>query len=116
MRNATQLLDHGCTELRRAAIDIMEYALDRADPYGATKALVRLDRELLTVGDLTYDLSQRGEIYVLGAGKATLRIAQALEDVLGPRIQNGLISLKRGQAHSHITNGEPNAHQINTAP
>ena len=100
VRNSVELLDHGCTELRRAALDVVEYALDRADPYREAKGLVRLNHELLTVGDLTYDLSQRGEIYVLGAGKATLRIAQALEEILGPRIRHGLIALKRGQAHS----------------
>jgi len=100
IQNSAQLLNHGCIELRRIALDIVEHALAAADPYRAVKELVHLNGQRLSVGDLSYDLSQRGAIYVLGAGKATLRIAQALEDILGPRIQQGLIAIKRGQPHS----------------
>jgi len=89
------LLSHGPQELRRAAIDILEYALAAADPYHVVKELIHLDGEILSVGDLRYDLSQRGKIYVLGAGKATFRIAQALEEVLGPRIERGVIVVNR---------------------
>jgi len=99
VQNSAQLLDHSCSELRRTALDIVEHALAAADPYHAVHKLVHLDGEHLTVGDLWYDLSQRGAIYVLGAGKATLRIVEALEDILGPRINQGLIAIKRGQPH-----------------
>ena len=99
VRNSAQLLNHGCSELRRTALDIVEYALRAADPYHAVKQLVHLDGQQLTVGDLSYDLSQRGAIYVLGAGKATLRIVEALEDILGSCIKQGLIAIKRGQPH-----------------
>lgn len=91
IRNQAQLLDHGTRELRRAAIDILEHALAAADPYHAVKELIHLEDKVLSVGDLCYDLSQRGKIYVLGAGKATFRIGQALEEILGPRIKSGVI-------------------------
>lgn len=67
------------------------------DPYIATRNLVNLRGEILTVGSLHFDLSRRGNIYVLGAGKATFLIAKALEDILGERITEGIIIVKKGQ-------------------
>ena len=99
VQNASQLTNHGCVQLRRAALDIVEHALAAADPYHAVKELVHLDDNRLSVGTLAYDLSQRGDIYVLGAGKATLRIAEALDEILGPRIGHGVIAIKQGQTH-----------------
>lgn len=97
IRNRDELLSHGNTDLRRAALDIAEYALSRGDPYKATRELVSLENSILAVGHLTYDLSQRGRIYVLGAGKASLPIARALEDVLGDRIHDSMVAVKEGQ-------------------
>jgi len=100
IQNSNVLLGHGNTELRNVALDIVEYALSAVDPYFAVKQLVHLDGERLTVGSLLLDLSQAKNVYVLGAGKATLRIAEALEDILGDRIDDGLIAIKQGQPHN----------------
>ncbi len=91
IRNQAQLLNHSTCELRRAAIDILEHALAAADPYHVVRELIHLEDEVLSIGDLRYDLSQPGNIFVLGAGKATFRIGQALEEILGPRIERGVI-------------------------
>ena len=100
IQNSDVLLGHGNSELRNVALDIVEYALSVVDPYFAVKQLVHLKGERLTVGNLVLDLSQVKNIYVLGAGKATLRIAEAIEDILGNRIDGGLIAIKRGQPHN----------------
>jgi len=100
VQNSDVLLGHGNSELRNVALDIVEYALSAVDPYFAVKKLVHLDGKRLTVGNLVLDLSQVTNVYVLGAGKATLRIAEAIEDILGDRIDDGLIAIKRGQAHN----------------
>ncbi len=97
IKNRNELLSHGNHDLRQAALDIAEHALLRVDPYEATKALVTLDGDILTVGHLTFDLAHRGDVYVLGAGKASLPIALALEEILGDRIKDSLISVKEGQ-------------------
>lgn len=94
------LLSHGAQELRSQVLDIVEYALSVADPYQAVKKLVRLDGQQLVVGNSVIDLSKAGNFYILGAGKATLRIAKAIEDILGNRIDDGLIVIKRGQPHN----------------
>ncbi len=92
IRNRQELVDHGARELRSSVIDIVEHALEAADPYHAVKDLVHLKGDELAVGHLRYDLSRMGNVYVLGGGKATFRIAQALEEILGSRITAGVIA------------------------
>jgi len=97
VQNRDQLLSHGDKGLRRIVLQMIDAALEASNPYQATKNLVHLDGERLHVGPLTYDLSKRGKIYILGAGKATFSIAKALEEVLGDKIMEGLIVLKKGK-------------------
>ncbi len=97
IKNGDQLLSHGDRHLRTIALQMLNAALDASNPYRAVKELVCLKNDTLQVGPHTYDLSKRGNIYVLGTGKATFPIVQALEDTLGDRITEGLVVLKRGQ-------------------
>ena len=97
IKNREELISHGQVEGRKTVIDIIEHALLAADPYTATIKLVHLDGNILSVGDLRFDLSKRGKVYVLGAGKATLPIAKALEEILGERIYDGVIIVKEEQ-------------------
>ncbi len=97
IRNREELTSHGYRQGRKLALDIIEYALEKVDPYRATKASVRLCGRTLTVGDLSFDLSEADHIYVVGAGKATFPIARALEEILGDRITEGFIAVKDNQ-------------------
>ncbi|MGD8998329.1 MAG: glycerate-2-kinase family protein, partial [Anaerolineae bacterium] len=81
-------------------MDIIEHGIRAADPYAATMEVLDLSLDRLHVGRLEYDLRQWNHIYVIGAGKATHGIALALEEVLGDRITDGLVVLKRGEAHA----------------
>lgn len=80
------------------ALEMINAALEAANPYRATKELVHLDGHRLAVGPHTYDLSKPRNIYVLGTGKATFPIALALEEILGDRITHGVVILKKGQS------------------
>lgn len=51
-------------------------------------------------GGSCVDLSDYSRIIVLGAGKATARMAQGLEDILGDRIDGGIISVKYGHTET----------------
>ena len=95
LQNKESLLSHGHIQGRMIALDVIETALEAVDPYKATKALVKLDKDLLRIGSLQVDLTKRGAIYVLGAGKATFPIAKALEEILEQRITKGVIIEKR---------------------
>ena len=97
IKNSEELVSHGQVWGRETVIDIIEHALAAAHPYAAVLNLVHLNGDILSVGELKFDLSKRGKIYLLGAGKATFPIAKALEEILGDRIHDGVIIVKEGQ-------------------
>lgn len=70
--------------------------LQAADPYRALLGTVSLEGHSLSVGLRTYDLSRFGRVIAVGAGKASARMAQALERVLGARLNGGLVVVKTG--------------------
>jgi glycerate-2-kinase len=98
VKNAQQLLSHGNANARRAALQIIEAALAKADPYRATREVVRIEGNRLSVADRRFDLNRNRRIILLGAGKATFPIAKALEEILGDRINGGIVVCKYGQA------------------
>jgi glycerate-2-kinase len=107
IKNRGQLLSHGNIQLRQAALDIIDHALSQADPYKATRNLVRIEGNRLNVGDLCFDLNGNQRIFLLGAGKATFPIAKALEELLGDRIADGVIICKYGQ-HGQLNRSRMN--------
>ena len=82
------------TYLHNAARDIFAHALEAVDPVEAVKRNVSLSADTLKVKDKGYDLKGFKDIYLVGAGKAGGPMAYALEDILGPRISEGLINVK----------------------
>jgi len=97
IKNKNELLSHGNKEGRKIALDIIEYAIRIINGYEITKKTVSIKNDKLIVKDLTYDLSSIRGIYVIGAGKATFSIAQALDEILGSRIKKGIVIVKRGE-------------------
>ena len=75
VKNRESLLSHGNRALREKALDILDYAIECADPYNKTVQLVSIeqtpDGEILHVGEDCFCLNDYKRIYVLGAGKAT---------------------------------------------
>ena len=98
IKNKEELLSHRNRRGREVALDVIEYAMKAVDSYEVAKKMVYIenDRKLI-VCNLSYDLSKVGNIYVVGAGKATFPIAQALDEILGDRIKRGAINVKRGE-------------------
>jgi len=91
---------------------IFSAALARIDPYGMLKKRLRLEGDLL-IAELEQerhevDLARFSRILVLGCGKASGRMARAVEELLGDRITGGLVCVKYGhtdelaRAQSHI--------------
>lgn len=97
IKNREELLSHGYRKGREVALEIAEDAIKAVDAYDATKKKVHVESCRLIVGDLNYDLSKVGNIYVIGGGKATFSIAQALDEILGWRIKRGVINVKRSE-------------------
>ena len=79
-------------------IEIFNTALAAVDPYHAVLRFAKVTENRLHVGDASYELDAYERIVVIGAGKATARMAQAIESFLGRRISTGLIVVKEGHA------------------
>ncbi len=70
--------------------------LDAADPYQTLLNSMSVDGHSLRVGRRVYDLSHVDRVIAVGAGKASARMAQALERALGAQVNGGLIVVKTG--------------------
>lgn len=84
-------------ELRNDGMSIFQAGLKAADPVSAILRHVKLVGDQLEVGDKRYDLARCSGIYAVGAGKASARMAQAMEQILGNRL-TGVINVKYGHA------------------
>lgn len=87
----------GTGELRKAAGEIFQAALDAANPRTAIHHHVHREEERLLADGAVYDLST-GRVFVVGAGKACAAMAAAVEEVLGDRIRDGVVVVKDGTA------------------
>jgi hydroxypyruvate reductase/glycerate 2-kinase len=116
-RNAARLLDHGRTALRADALRIAAAALDAVDPPTALRRIVTVeDDELVVRGRPWLGLQPPAEsgataepddariglggrrVFLIGAGKASVGVAAVLDELLGPRLADAAVVVKRGQA------------------
>ncbi len=75
---------------------VLAAALKAVDPRQAVLNCISLDGDTFQVADRSYDLGRYRKIYVIGGGKASVAMAQAVEEVLGSRITDGLVNTKYG--------------------
>lgn len=95
---------------------IFESAVKRVDPYAMIRDHLSIRDEKLYIKmesyEKSFDLADYDSLIVLGAGKATAKMAVAVEELLGSRIKKGLISVKKGHTEElkyieTITAGHP---------
>ena len=96
--NREELTAHGDSDLRQAAVDIIDFALAAGSPRAAVDRLLHVDADRVTIGTLALDLGEYERVFILGAGKASRGIAEALEGKLGDRISGGVFVLKHGDS------------------
>ncbi|HKQ34056.1 MAG TPA: glycerate kinase [Nitrospiraceae bacterium] len=70
--------------------------LDAVDARRAVARAISRNGEELVIGRRRYDLRRYERVLVLGAGKATASMAQAVEQRLGSRLQGGFVVVKHG--------------------
>ncbi|MDA8218486.1 MAG: glycerate kinase [Dehalococcoidales bacterium] len=88
--------EHDPAGHRKQAMLALAAALQAVDPAQAVRNFLRADGDTLFVGDESYDLRRFRRIYVIGGGKASVAMGQAVEEVLDDRITAGLINTKYG--------------------
>ncbi|CQR49942.1 glycerate kinase type-2 family protein [Haloferax massiliensis] len=79
------------TPAHETAIDCLRAGVEAVLPDRVVRESVSLDGDTLTVADAAYDLTAYDRILVVGGGKAGNGVADALEAVLGDRIDGGVV-------------------------
>ena len=103
IKNKTQLVKNGETPLNRKAralaLNSLEAALDAVDPKRIIKSRLSLKATVLRVDGYSFDLRKFKNVYVVGGGKASGLMAEALEGILGDRIKSGVVNVPHGGEH-----------------
>jgi glycerate 2-kinase len=98
IENRARLTDHGERELRAIVLDLAEVALAALSPSAGLRRSVAVHGPDLVAGGRSYDLSAVRRLVVLGAGKASAEVAVALGEMLGPRLDAGIVVVPHDQS------------------
>ena len=93
--------DNMLDQMREDAVSLFQASLDPVNPHEAVRRFVRLEGNRLILGKegqekIGLDLEDYGKVYLVGGGKATAPMARAIEELLGERIDEGIIVVKYG--------------------
>ncbi len=88
-------------QMREDAVRLFQASLEPVNPYNAVRRFVRIDGGRLILGqegqaETQLDLGDYGRVFLVGGGKATAPMARAIEELLGERINEGIIVVKYG--------------------
>jgi hydroxypyruvate reductase len=88
------------TDAMRDAEGVFRAGLSRADPSGMVRGALRLEGSSLAASaegaEARIELGDFNRVLAFGAGKASARMALALEEVLGERLSGGIVVVKDG--------------------
>jgi len=90
IENAKSKLDR---KARRLALEALEAALEAADPKKIIKSKVTVKANTLRIGQHKFNLQKFNHVYVVGGGKASGKMAEALESIFGNRISSGIVNV-----------------------
>jgi hydroxypyruvate reductase len=94
--HATQGSGALLSQMHRDAKTIFRAGLQAVAPSKAIYRCCHRENDQLFIGDRCYHLGDYRRVTVVGAGKATAAMAQVMEEILGDKIEKGLICVKYG--------------------
>lgn len=83
--------------LKEHTREIFHAAVDACDPGELVRRALSLRGDKLEIAGKMYALGTEGRLFVIGAGKASPRMAAAVESLVGERITSGIVVAKRGE-------------------
>lgn len=83
---------------RKIIIEIFLAGLEHIRPLNLIRQQVLINGNTLSINGVKCDLLAVKNIYVIGAGKASMAMASAIEEILGPKITGGLVITKYGHS------------------
>jgi len=97
IKNTQELLSNARSSIdrkaRQLAIDALNAALEAADPKNIIRSKIRVEKNSLKIGELSFNLDEFKNVFVVGGGKASGCMAEAVEELLGDRIKDGTITV-----------------------
>ena len=81
----------------------LEFTLASLDPHELVRRRVKRRGTLLLVGNETIPLDDYDGVFVVGAGKASGAMTEALESILANRVKGGLVVVPRGQRTPNLS-------------
>lgn len=94
IKNAEVLLGTGDSKSREIVLGILDRTLARMDSYYVLKGMTSLKGKILTIGEKSWDLTQKRNIYLIGAGKAANAMAKVFDELLGAELADGIVVVK----------------------
>lgn len=88
---------------RTIALKVLGAALNAVDPRRAVKNHIRRVNNTFIIDKLTFNLNKFQRVFVVGCGKASGAMAEALEEVMENRITKGFVNTLRGTKSSFKT-------------
>ena len=85
------------TQLRSDAVDIFNAAVKSADAANAVTSRVHVNGAAIEVASRSYRFADFPRVFVVGAGKAAVPMARAMEMLLGERLTGGVVVAPYGQ-------------------
>jgi len=102
IKNSQEIMENAQNELdaraREIVLELLESAISSVDPGNLVRKNIKLVDHGLNVAGTRLDLNDYDRVIVVGGGKASGRMAEALEEILQNRITAGVINVLRGTA------------------
>ena len=115
IKNASELIENGEKRVERAArrlcLEAAEAALAAVEPGHLINSKLRVAGDQMVIGGERFDLARFRRIIVIGGGKASGRMALALESVLGNRITAGIVNVPDSQPNDCEHTGRIKLHR-----
>jgi glycerate 2-kinase len=86
------------TEEKRDVTRILKNALDASSPESAMGRHIFLENNILSIMENSFPVPSKG-VYIIGAGKASSRMARALKEILGEKMVSGIVNTKCGYGY-----------------
>ncbi len=103
IKNLKKLVQNGQTQVDRKARELalrsLAFAVEATDPKRLMSSKLVLKESILKFNGYSFDLSRFKNVYVIGGGKASGSMAEALETLLGDKITEGLVNVPKGSGH-----------------
>ncbi|MEM2429079.1 MAG: glycerate kinase [Nitrososphaerales archaeon] len=105
IKNKGELLRSEETDLeaRRLILEAIEFTLSSISPHRLIKEHVKRDGDKIQIDNLSIDLKNVNKILVIGGGKASALMAEALYSILGDKINYGVVVIPEYQNQKFYT-------------